>query len=157
MRSSFTIPALLALAGCMHGPMHGTDGAHGMTRVASAHDVKTTLDRFEAAAKSRGLVVFNRIDHAGGAQKINQSLRPTELLIFGNPQGGTPLMQCQQSVGIDLPLKALAWQDAQGRVWLGYNEPMHLAHRHGLGECGAQAVGTVTKALAGLAAEATRK
>ena len=90
--------------------------ADGLITVKSAHSVKDTIDRFEAAAKARGLNVFLRLDHAAGAKKIGKELRPTELLVFGNPQGGTPLMECAQSAGIDLPLKALAWQDAAGQV-----------------------------------------
>jgi len=103
--------------------------ADGLVAVKSPHGVKETIDRFEAAAKSRGLNVFLRVDHAAGAKKIGKDLRPTELLVFGNPQGGTPLMECAQSAGIDLPLKALAWQDAAGQVWLGYNDPKFLASR----------------------------
>lgn len=128
--------------------------ADGMIAVKSPHGVKQTIDRFEAAAKARGLNVFLRVDHAAGAKKIGKALRPTELLVFGNPQGGTPLMECAQSAGIDLPLKALAWQDASGQVWLGYNDPPFLAARHGAADCPAAA--NLAKALAGLAAEATR-
>jgi len=124
--------------------------AEGLISVKSPHGVKETLDRFESAAKARGLNVFLRLDHAAGAQKIGRTLRPTELLIFGNPQGGTPLMECAQSAGIDLPLKALAWQDAGGQVWLAYNDPRYLAGRHGAGECGA-VVQNLSKALADLA------
>ena len=104
--------------------------AEGLVSVKSPYGVKETLDRFESAAKARGLNVFLRLDHAAGAQKIGKTLRPTELLIFGSPQGGTPLMECAQSAGIDLPLKALAWQDAAGQVWLAYNDPRYLAGRH---------------------------
>jgi len=129
--------------------------AEGLITVKSPHGVKETLDRFESAAKARGLNVFLRLDHAAGAQKIGKTLRSTELLIFGNPQGGTPLMECAQSAGIDLPLKALAWQDASGQVWLAYNDPRYLAGRHGAGECG-PVVQNLTKALAGLAQEAVK-
>jgi uncharacterized protein (DUF302 family) len=90
--------------------------------------------------------------HAAGAAKIGKTLRPTAVLIFGNPQGGTPFMECAQTVGIDLPLKALVWEDAQGQVWLGYNDPESLARRHGVPQC--PAVMTLSKALSGLA-EAT--
>lgn len=128
--------------------------ADGLIAVKSPHDVKGTLDRFEAAAKGRGLNIFLRVDHAAGAQKIGKTLRPTELLVFGNPQGGTPLMECAQTAGIDLPLKALAWQDAAGQVWLGYNDPGFLATRHAAGDC--KVVPNLQKALAGLAAEAVR-
>jgi uncharacterized protein (DUF302 family) len=99
--------------------------------------------------------VFLRVDHAAGAQKVGKSLRPTELLVFGNPQGGTPLMECAQTVGIDLPLKALAWQDAAGQVWLSYNDPQYLAERHGAKDC-ATVVQNLRKALAGLAQEAVK-
>ena len=81
--------------------------------------------------KSRGLTVFARIDHAAGAQAVGMALRPTELLIFGNAKGGTPLMQAQQTIGIDLPLKALAFEDAAGKAWLAYNDPAWLTGRHG--------------------------
>jgi uncharacterized protein (DUF302 family) len=116
--------------------------------------VKATIDRLEAAAKARNLVVFLRVDHAAGAQKIGRTLRPTELIVFGNPQGGTPFMECAQSVGIDLPLKALAWQDASGQVWLGYNDPEYLAKRHDAAGCAV--VPNLKKALEGLAAEAVK-
>ena len=128
--------------------------ADGMTAVKSPHSVKDTVDRLETAAKARNLVVFLRVDHAAGAQKAGRTLRPTELLVFGNPQGGTPLMECAQSAGIDLPLKALAWQDEAGQVWLGYNDPQYLAARHGAPTCAL--VPNLKKALEGLAAEATR-
>ncbi len=88
----------------------------GLVSVKSPYPVGQTLDRLEAGAQQHGLKVFARIDHAAGAVSVGRSLRPTELLIFGNPQGGTPLIECAQSAGIDLPLKALAWQDAQGQV-----------------------------------------
>lgn len=129
--------------------------ADGMIEVKSAHSVKDTIDKFESAAKERKLNIFARIDHAAGAQKIGKTLRPTELLIFGNPQGGTPLMVCEQSIGIDLPLKALAWEDASGQVWLGYNDPQFLLTRHGAKECGPVAQ-NLRKALEGLAGQATR-
>jgi uncharacterized protein (DUF302 family) len=124
-------------------------GADGLIAVKSPFAAKDTMDRFEENAKQRGLNVFARIDHAAGAAKVGKTLRPTEVLIFGNPQGGTPLMECAQSVGIDLPLKALVWEDAQGQVWLGYNDPAFLAQRHGAAQC--PAVGSLREALSGLA------
>ena len=123
--------------------------ADGLVMLKSPLAPKATLDMFESIAKERGLTVFARIDHAAGAAKVGKSLRPTELLIFGNPQGGTPLMECAQSAGIDLPLKALAWEDAQGQSWLGYNDPAYLAKRHEAASC--PAVDNLRKALAGLA------
>ena len=132
----------------------GAWAADGLITVKSAYSVKETIDRFETAAKARGLNIFLRLDHAAGAKKIGRELRPTELLVFGNPQGGTPLMECAQSAGIDLPLKALAWQDGGGQVWLGYNDPVFLAARHAARDC--PVVQNLSKALGGLAAEAVR-
>jgi uncharacterized protein (DUF302 family) len=107
------------------------------------------MNKLEDIVKQRGLTVFARIDHAAGAAKIGKTLRATEVLIFGNPQGGSPLMECAQSMGIDLPLKALVWEDEQGQVWLGYNDPAYLTQRHGATACAA--AGNVAKALAGIA------
>lgn len=107
-------------------------GAEGLAAIKSPFTAMETMDRFEQNAKQRGLKVFARIDHAAGATTIGKTLRPTDVLVFGNPQGGTPFMECAQSVGIDLPLKALVWVDAQGQVWLGYNDIALLAQRHGV-------------------------
>ena len=126
--------------------------ADGLVALKSPHGAKATMDRFEAQVKKRGLNVFLRVDHAAGAAKIGKSLRPTELLVFGNPQGGTPFMECAQSVGIDLPLKALVWEDSSAQVWLGYNDPAFLAKRHEAAQC--PVAGNLAKALAGIA-EAT--
>jgi uncharacterized protein (DUF302 family) len=129
--------------------------ADGLVAVKSPHNAKMTMDKFEAVAKERGLNIFARIDHAAGAQKVGKTLRPTEVLIFGNPAGGTPMMECAQSAGIDLPLKALAWEDAQGQAWLGYNDPAWLAKRHEAASC--PVVENLTKALKGLSDAATAK
>ena len=146
----------MAMSLLMAALVAGTaSAADGLIEVKSAHSVKETITRFESTAKERGLIIFARIDHAAGAQKVGKSLRPTELLIFGNPQGGTPLMECAQTAGIDLPLKALAWEDASGQVWLGYNDPQYLAARHGAKDCGAVAA-NLRKALDGLAGAATK-
>ena len=104
----------------------------GLVTLASQHGPQETMDRLEAEVKARGIRVFARIDHAAGATEAGLSLRPTELLIFGNANAGTPLMQSIQSIGIDLPLKALVWQDGAGDTWLSYNDPAWLAKRHGL-------------------------
>lgn len=128
--------------------------ADGLVAVKSAHSAQETMNRLEAAVKQRGLTVFARIDHAAGAAKVGKTLRPTELLIFGNPQGGTPFIECAQSVGIDLPLKALVWQDEAGKVWVGYNDPAYLAARHGVASCPAAAA--LAKALAGMVQEAIK-
>jgi uncharacterized protein (DUF302 family) len=130
-------------------------GAEGVVSLKSGQSVKETLDSFERAAKARGLNIFLRLDHAAGAAKVGRSLRPTELLVFGNPQGGTPLMECSQSAGIDLPLKALAWEDSSGQVWLSYNDPAYLAERHGVANC--PAVANLRKALAALAQDALKQ
>jgi uncharacterized protein (DUF302 family) len=120
----------------------------GLTTVPSVHNVKDTIDRLESDVKSKGMTVFARVDHAAGAKAVDMALRPTELLIFGNAKGGTPLMQASQTIGIDLPLKALAWEDADGKVWLSYNEPAWLATRHGLPAGTAEATQRVTSAAA---------
>jgi uncharacterized protein (DUF302 family) len=113
------------------------------------------MNRLETAVKAKGMTVFARIDHAAGATAVGLSLRPTEVLIFGSARGGTPLMQSVQTIGIDLPLKALVWQDAAGDTWLSYNEPDWLAKRHGLSSETETAVGTVAGALAAMAKAAT--
>lgn len=123
--------------------------ADGLVSVASPHTAAVTMNKLEAVVKERGLNVFARIDHAAGATKIGKTLRPTELLIFGNPQGGTPLMECAQTAGIDLPLKALVWQDEAGKVMLSYNDPAFLAKRHGAASC--PVVENLSKALGGIA------
>lgn len=94
--------------------------------------VAATIDKFEAILKEKGFRIFARVDHAAGAKSVNLDLRPTELIIFGNPVGGTPLMQAEQTMGLSLPLRALAWQDAAGKVWLGYDAPADLAAARGL-------------------------
>src|SRR6266498_5994606 len=124
-------------------------GADGLIAIKSPFTAKETMNRFEDNARQRGLNVFARIDHAAGAAKIGKMLRPTEVLIFGNPQGGTPFMECAQTAGIDLPLKALVWEDGSGQVWLGYNDPTYVANRHGVRQC--PVVGNLQQALAGFA------
>ena len=143
------LATLVALGGCAAtGSNPGGSGPDGLLASRSPHSPKDTMDRLEAQVKQRNLNVFARIDHAAGAQRIGKTLRPTELLIFGNPQGGTPLMECAQSAGIDLPLKALVWQDAAGQAWLGVNDPAWLARRHGAADCPAAA--NLRQALDGL-------
>jgi uncharacterized protein (DUF302 family) len=115
------------------------------------------MDRLESEIKAKGMMVFARIDHAAGAAQAGLSLRSTEVLLFGNARGGTPLMQAEQTIGIDLPLKARVWQDAGGEVWLSYNEPSWLAKRHGLPPGTKANVDTMTDALRGLAAKAASK
>ena len=97
--------------------------APGLTTIRSSFGPQDTMNRLEAAVKAKGMTVFARIDHAAGATAVGMALRPTEVLLFGNAKGGTPLMQSAQTVGIDLPLKALVWQDASGTTWFSYNDP----------------------------------
>lgn len=106
--------------------------AEGLVTQQSSRPAKATIDRLAAALAAKGVTIFARIDHGAGAAAVGMSLRPTELLIFGNAKGGTPLMQENQAIGIDLPLKALAWEDASGQAWLAYNDPAWIARRHGL-------------------------
>ena len=154
MKPIFVLIAALATAAlfALATPVFAADG---LIAVKSPHSAKDTMDKLEGIVKQRGLNVFARIDHAGGAIKIGKTLRPTELLIFGNPQGGTPLMECAQSAGIDLPLKALVWEDASAQVWLGYNDPAFLAQRHGAANC--PVVENLRKALSGIADAAVAK
>ena len=125
--------------------------ADGLITMRSSHGPKDTMNRLEAQVKAKGMMVFARIDHAAGAAEVGLPLRPTELLIFGNAKGGTPLMQAEQTIGIDLPLKALVWQDAAGTTWVSYNDPTWLAKRHGLSAATEAAVRTMAGALDGVA------
>jgi uncharacterized protein (DUF302 family) len=105
----------------------------GLVTIRSSYGPEETMNRFEAEVRARGMIAFAHIDYAAGAASVGLSLRPADLLIFGNARGSTPLMELVQTIGIDLPLKALVWQDASGVAWLSYNEPKWLAMRHGLG------------------------
>ena len=129
--------------------------AEGLISLRSNYAPKEAVSRLETAIKAKGLTVFARIDHAEGAAEAGMTLRPTELLIFGNAKGGTPLMQAVQTIGIDLPLKALIWQDASGTTWLSYNDPSWFAKRHGLGVEEDTTVKALTTALDALAKAAT--
>lgn len=129
--------------------------ADGLITIKSSFGPEDTMKRLEAEVKSKGLTVFAHVDHAAGAIAVGLALRPTDLIIFGNAKGGTPLMQQAQTVGIDLPLKALVWQDEQGVTWLSYNDPAYLAGRHGVGEPARVAVTAMTGALHAIATKAT--
>lgn len=131
--------------------------ADGLTTVRSGFGAKETMDRLEAAVRAKGMSVFARIDHGAGAKAAGLPLRPTELLIFGSAKAGTPLMQLDQAIGIDLPLKALVAEDASGAVWLSYDDPRWLARRHGLGAAVAGAVAAMAAALEAVAAQATTR
>ncbi|MDH3714998.1 MAG: DUF302 domain-containing protein [Gammaproteobacteria bacterium] len=132
----------------------GAAAQSGLRNVQSKHDVAATADKLETVLRNKGMNVFARIDHAAGARKAGLELPPTELVIFGNPKVGTPLMQCSRSVAIDLPQKALIWQDDAGKVWLTYNDPGYLAQRHATGECNG-VIKKVSGALANFAKAAT--
>jgi uncharacterized protein (DUF302 family) len=106
----------------------------GVVTRASKLSVAQTLDRLQALLQARGLTSFARIDHAGGAAQVGLAMPPCELLVFGSPRGGTPIMVAAPTAALDLPFKALAWQDAQGAVWLSYNAPAYLAARFGLSD-----------------------
>ncbi|KWV46805.1 hypothetical protein AS156_20425 [Bradyrhizobium macuxiense] len=104
----------------------------GLVNLRSSFGPKETTERLKAELQASGLTVFAQIDHAAGAAGVGLELRPTEVVVFGNAKGGTPLMQASQTAGIDLPLKALIWQDAAGDTWLSYNDPAWIAQRHGV-------------------------
>jgi len=127
----------------------------GLTISLSAYGPKETMDRVAAAVTDRGITILARIDHAAAAAKVGMELRPTEVLIFGNPRAGTPLMQSAQTIGIDLPLKALVWQDDKGKTWLAYNDPKWLARRHGVDSAAEHALNAMAAVLAEIAKEAT--
>jgi uncharacterized protein (DUF302 family) len=129
--------------------------ADGLITIRSAYGPEETMNRFEAEVRAKGMTVFAHIDHAAGAAAVGLPLRPTDLLIFGNAKGGTPLMQQVQTIGIDLPLKALVWQDASGASWLSYNDPGWTVQRHGLDEQAKATVDAMTSALQAIAGKAT--
>jgi len=127
----------------------------GLTTVLSHFGPKDTMDRFEAEIRAQGMRVFARIDHAAGAAEVGLALGPTELIIFGNARAGTPLMQVNQTIGIDLPLKALVWQDASGKTWLSHNDPSWLAKRHEVRVKADQIVQAMAAALSAVSRTAT--
>jgi uncharacterized protein (DUF302 family) len=105
---------------------------NGMVHLSSPHSVAETLQRLEALVKTKGLTIFCRVDHSGEAAKAGLKMKPTQLLIFGSPQAGTPLMLASPTLAIDLPLKALIWEDADGKVWVSCNTPEYLKARHNI-------------------------
>jgi uncharacterized protein (DUF302 family) len=133
----------------------GAMGADGLITLRSSNGPEETMNRLEAEARKRGMTVFADVDHAAGAAAAGLALRPTEVLVFGNAKGGTPLMQGSQTIGIDLPLKVLVWQDDAGDTWVSYNDPLWLARRHGLGAEADASVAAMTALLQELAAIAT--
>ena len=127
---------------------------NGLVTMQSAHDVATTADRLEKVLNAKGMKVFARIDHAAGAATVGKQLPPTELVIFGNPKVGAPLMECSRTTGIDLPQKALIWEDDKDKTWLTYNDPQYLKSRHGIEGCD-PVLGKVSQALGNFAKAAT--
>lgn len=128
---------------------------NGIITVQSNHDVATTADKLESVLNNKGMTVFTRINHAEGAKKADLELRPTEVVIFGNPKVGTPLMLCSQTTALDLPQKALIWEDEKGQTWLSYNDPEYLKERHNIKGCDV-VIGKVKGALAKFAGAATQ-
>jgi uncharacterized protein (DUF302 family) len=127
---------------------------NGVVTIKSNHSVKATADNLERVLNDKGMTLFTRINHSASAQKIGKELRPTELLVFGNPKIGTPLMQCSQTVAIDLPQKAIIWEDEAGQVWYSYNSPNYLKDRHAITGCD-EVIKKVESALANFAKAST--
>ena len=150
--TAITLASIALLSGCastMQTPAASTAPAlstaaaaispDGLVTLISPRSAKETMDRLEASVKEKGFAVVARVDHAAGATRVGKTLRPTELLIFGNPAGGTLLMECAQTAGIELPLKALVWSDAAGKTMLSYNDPTYIIKRHNAPACPAAA------------------
>jgi uncharacterized protein (DUF302 family) len=129
--------------------------ADGVIHVTSPYSVKETGRRLHAALKAKDMTIFKVVNHAKGARSVGIQLRPTMLMIFGNPRAGTPLMKCAQTAALDLPQKALIWKDADGQVRLSYNDPAWVAARHGIDGC-EKALDNISRALAAFARAATR-
>lgn len=130
--------------------------ADGVIDVQSAFNVEETTNRLESILNEKGMTIFARVYHSQAAANVGIELRPTELIIFGNPKVGSPLMQCQQSVAIDLPQKALIWEDGESHVWISYNDPGYLQKRHDIPGCG-EILSKIEKALAGITKAAATK
>lgn len=150
---------LLAAAICLlitAAPALAAGDGNGTIKMESAHDAATTLDRLEAIFKAKGITVFVRVDHAAGAMKIGEDMAPTQLLLFGNPKLGTPLMKVNREAGFDLPMKALAWTDDAGRTWLAVTDPAALKARYGL-EAVSPVIEKMTGAVTAMGKQATSK
>ena len=129
--------------------------ADGLITLRSSFGPEETMSRFEAEVRARAMTIFSHIDHAAGAAAVGLPLRPTDLLIFGAAKVGTPLMQSAQTIGIDLPLKALVWQDEAGNTFLSYNDPAFVADRHGIGETAKPVIEAMSRVLKKMAAMST--
>jgi len=130
--------------------------ADGLINVQSDFSVEETTDRLENILNEKGMTIFNQINHSDAAQKVGVDLRETRLIIFGNPKVGSPLMQCQQSVAIDLPQKAIIWEDDKSKVWISYNDPRYLEKRHNISGC-EEILVKIEKALSGITNTASKK
>ena len=152
-KTTLAFSALLILLSLVSKDTLALD-ATGIIKIKSAHSVEKTIILLETVLLKKGMTIFKRINHTAGAEKVGMQLRPTQLLIFGNPKVGTPLMLCSQTVAIDLPQKALAYEDEAGQVWLSYNDPAYLAKRHNIKDC-EEPLKKVSNALANFAKAAT--
>ena len=150
---TLTISTLFILLSLIGNTANATN-VNGIIKIKSAHSVTETINKLETVLTKKGMTIFKRVNHTAGAEKAGLQLRPTELLIFGNPKVGTPLMLCSQTAALDLPQKALAYEDKNGQVWLAYNDPAYMAKRHDTKGCDA-AIQKVTNALANFSRIAT--
>ena len=152
MNTKFLTASIFLL--CSIGTTSYAANSNGIIKIKSEHSVSQTINKLEAVLTKKGMTIFKRVNHSAGADKVGLQLRSTELLIFGNPKVGTPLMLCSQTAALDLPQKALAYKDETGQVWLAYNDPAYMAKRHDIKDCDA-AVQKVTNALAKFTRAAT--
>ena len=155
MFRSFLAAAAVSLSLAI-APALAAGHGHGTIKMESAHDAATTLDRLEAIFKAKGITVFARVDHAAGAKKVGEDMAPTQLLLFGNPKLGTPLMKINREAGFDLPMKALAWTDDAGKTWLAVTDPAVLKSRYGL-EAAAPVIKKMTGAVTAMGKKAASK
>lgn len=155
MFKSFLAAAAISLSMAVAPTVAAGDG-NGTIKMESAHDAATTLDRLEAIFKAKGITVFARVDHAAGAKKIGEDMAPTQLLLFGNPKLGTPLMKVNREAGFDLPMKALAWTDDAGKTWLAVTDPASLKARYDL-DAASPVIEKMTGAVTAMGKKATSK
>jgi len=154
MKKTLTIISCIILFSSINNASMANE-TNGIIKIRSTHSVSETIDKLESVLRKKGMTIFKRVNHTAGAKKAGLKLRPTELLIFGNPKVGTPLMQCSQTAALDLPQKALAYKDDKGQVWLAYNDPAYMANRHNIKDC-EKTVKKVAKALAKFSRTATK-
>jgi len=144
-----TIIVMVLLMFSLSAYANSTHSVEGMINVESSLNVEHTADKMEQVLKEKGMTIFNRIEHTKGAKKVGIKLRDTVVIIFGNPKAGSPLMKCAQTVALDLPQKALIWQDKNAKVWVSYNSPQYLAQRHSIKGCDKN-LSKIEKALAAI-------